>query len=271
MVDEDPGLRRLLRRVLMSAGYQVLDLEPSHDALGSAVRGTCDLLILDIDPIGGLGQTAIKAVRGLSQVPIVALSARDSEDAIVEALNGGADDYVLKPFGAKELLARVNSALRRRARELGRVANVVAGALEIDLLHRRVYVAGSERHLPPKLYEVLRILAEDAGHVITHDRILRAVWGPTDNHREYLRNAVRDLRTRVEQEPARPRYILTEPRVGYRLNVSPGDGYNSGSRLAEEHDAQDEEPRQQQHARERDETEKVRHPHAAVRGDRTNH
>jgi two-component system KDP operon response regulator KdpE len=158
-------------------------------------------------------------VRRLSQMPVLALSAHGKEDAMVDALNSGADDYVVKPFGTKELLARVNNALRRRAREQGRPAKVVSGELEIDLLHRRVRSGGRDVHLPPKSYEVLRALAENTGKVVTHQEILSAVWGPQYVDRTYLRIAIRELRRKLEADPGHPLYILTEPHIGYRLEA----------------------------------------------------
>jgi two-component system KDP operon response regulator KdpE len=141
-------------------------------------------------------------VSRLSQMPVLALSAHGKEDAMVDALDSGADDYVVKPFGTKELLARVNNALRRRAREQGRPAKVVSGELEIDLLHRRVRSGGRDVHLPPKSYEVLRALAEDTGKVVTHQEILSAVWGPQYVDRTYLRIAIRELPHRNPGTPA---------------------------------------------------------------------
>ena len=219
VIDEDPALRRLLRRELVAAGYRVNDIEPGQSALGCIAEGQFDLLILDIDSSRGSGSRAIRAVREFSQVPILALSAHGKEDAMVDVLDSGADDYVLKPFGTKELLARVNNALRRRAREQGRPAKVVSGEIEIDLLHRRVRSGGRDVHLPPKPYEVLRVLAERVGKVVAYEEILAAVWGPRHVARGYLRGAIRELRFKLEADPGHPLHILTEPRVGYRLQA----------------------------------------------------
>jgi two-component system KDP operon response regulator KdpE len=137
----------------------------------------------------------------------------------VDALDSGADDYVLRPFGTKELLARVKSAMRRRAREQGKPVRVVSGDIEINLLHRRVRSGGHEVRLPPKSYEVLRVLAESAGRVVAHKSILAAVWGPRHVDREYLHREIRALRCKLEADPGHPLHILTEPRVGYRLKA----------------------------------------------------
>jgi two-component system KDP operon response regulator KdpE len=219
VIEEDPALRRLLRRELTGAGYRVQDVEPGQRALGFVGKSQFDLLILDIDASVTQGPQAIRVARGMSQVPILALSVHGKEDAMVNALDSGADDYVLKPFGTKELLARVKNALRRRALEQGRPVKVVSGEIEIDLLHRRVRSGGREVRLPPKSYEVLRVLAESAGKVVAHEAILAAVWGPRHVDREYLRREIRTLRRKLEADPGHPRHIVTEPRVGYRLEA----------------------------------------------------
>jgi two-component system KDP operon response regulator KdpE len=220
IIDEDPAIRRLLRRLLGSAGYRSQDMEPGQAALGRLAEGPFDLAIFDIDAAGWSGAEAVRFVRGSSPIPILALSAHTGEDVTVEALESGADDLVRKPFSTRELLARVANAMRRRAREQGRALQVVTGDLEIDLLHRRIRSRGQEVRLSAKPYEVLRRLAEDAGKVVTHHEILRAVWGPNRvNRLEYLRIAIRELRRKLEPDPDRPCYILTEARVGYRLEV----------------------------------------------------
>jgi two-component system KDP operon response regulator KdpE len=165
-------------------------------------------------------------------MPILALSFGSKEDAIVRALDTGADDYVRKPFGMEELLARVRALLRRRAREQGRPAQVVvvSGDLEIDLLHRRVRSRGHEIHLEVKPYEVLRMLAEGAGRVLTHEEILRAVWGARGAERVHLRIAIWYLRRKLEADPAHPQHILTEIGVGYRLEVRKRDKHEHQSK-----------------------------------------
>jgi two-component system KDP operon response regulator KdpE len=220
IIDEDPAVRRLLRRGLRAAGYRVQDIEPASGALGCIAKYQFDLLILDIDVPAGGGTEAIRMARACSSAPILALSCRGGEDATVDALDSGADDYIHKPFGTKELLARVGSALRRRAREQGKSAHLVTGGLEIDLLGRRVRSGGHDVHLPVKLYAVLRELAEKAGKILTHEELLRAVWGEQCVHRvQYLRVAIRELRRKLEDDPTHPRYITTETGIGYRLEV----------------------------------------------------
>jgi two-component system, OmpR family, KDP operon response regulator KdpE len=223
IIDDDPAIRRMLRRGMIAAGYQAEDMAPGEGALERVAERRFDLLILDIDLPGSTGLAAIRIARDRSPVPIVALSVRDDEDATVDALNSGADDYIRKPFGIKEFLARARNALRRRARERGKPALIVTGDLEIDLLHRRVRSRGHDVHISAKRYEVLRVLAEGAGKALTHKEILRAVWGARGADRvEYLRNAIQELRRKLEADPAHPRHILTETRVGYRLDVRQG-------------------------------------------------
>jgi two-component system, OmpR family, KDP operon response regulator KdpE len=223
IIDDDPAIRRLLRRAMIAAGYQAEDMAPSEGVLECVAERHFNLLILDIDLPGGRGLAAIRILRDRSPVPIVAISVRDDEDATVDALNSGADDYLRKPFGLKELLARAGNALRRRARERGKPAQIVTGDLEIDLLRRRVRSRGRDVHISAKRYEVLRVLAEGAGKALTHKEILHAVWGARRVDRVgYLRSAIRELRRKLEADPAHPRHILTETRVGYRLDVRQG-------------------------------------------------
>jgi two-component system KDP operon response regulator KdpE len=221
IIDDELSIRRFLRRELTTGGYRVQDVEPGRGALEFVASGQFDLVVLDIDFCAGGGPEAIRAVRELSPVPILVLSEGGEEDAMVKALDAGADDYVRKPFGVKELLARVRNARRRRALEQGTPAQVVSGELEIDLLHRRIRLHGRDVHLSVRCYEVLRTLAEHPGKVLSHEEILCAVWGPTRADRvQYLRFAIRELRSKLEADPAHPQHILTETRVGYRLEVA---------------------------------------------------
>jgi len=220
IIDEDPAVRLLLHRTLAAAGYRAQDMEPGRAALSRLAERPFELAMVDVDAATYSGVELIRAVRGFSPMPILALSARSGEDITVEALESGADDIVRKPFSTRELLARVANAMRRRAREEGKALHVATGDLEIDLLHRRILFAGQEVRLSPKPYEVLRRLAEEAGKVVAHEEILRAVWGPDRVDRiAYLRVAIRELRRKLEPDPDRPCYIVTEARVGYRLNM----------------------------------------------------
>lgn len=220
VLDADPGVRRLLRRELSAAGFHVQEEEPNTSSLFGISLQKIDLLILDLDSPEGGGMDAIRIVRDISGVPILTLSVRGDEESMVEALLLGADDYIQKPFRLKELLARSMNALRRRAQEQGKPVLIVGDDVVIDLLRRRVQRRGQVVHLALKSYDVLRVLAEDTGKVLTHGQIMAAVWGTRRVARvEYLRIAIQDLRTKLEPDPARPIYILTERGIGYRLNM----------------------------------------------------
>ena len=219
VIGSEQAIRTLIRRVLSAAGYRVEDSEPGPVALCTIAERKFDLLILDINPPAGSGPEAILVARERSAMPILVLC--DNEDIAVGALDNGADDYVRKPFSIKELLARVKNTLRRKTREEGKSAPLVIGDLEIDLLCRRINSRGQEVHLPVRLYEVLRVLAEGAGKVLSHEEILRAVWGARRVDRlQYLRVAIQELRRKLEPDPNHPQYILTEIGVGYRLAVA---------------------------------------------------
>jgi two-component system, OmpR family, KDP operon response regulator KdpE len=220
VIDDDRAMRTLLRREFTAAGYRVQDATLDPASFASLVKRPIDLLILDIDSPSCGGLDAIDAVRDLTKVPILAVSACADEGVTVAALRKGADDVIRTPFHIGELLARAENALRRREREKGKPAPLVTGDLEVDLLHRRVRARGREVRLGPKAYQVLTLLAEHAGQVLTYQDMLRAVWGDARAGRlEYLRVVIRDLRRKLEANPRRPRYILTENRVGYRLEV----------------------------------------------------
>ena len=221
VVDEDPAIRLLLRRGLNAAGYRVQDAAPAQAESGFLARREFDLLILDIDAAACGGTETIRNLRQHSAVPIIALSARPDEKASVAALDSGADDYVRKPFGREELLARIRTVLRRRAVEQGKPVPLVSGDLEIDLLHRRIRRQGQEVKLSAKPYAVLRLLAENAGKVLTHAELLCAVWGEQHAGRvSYLRLAIRTLRRQLETDPAHPRILVSERGVGYRFVVN---------------------------------------------------
>lgn len=222
VADEDPGVRRLLSRELGSAGYRVQACPISDDPLEGVPVDDCDLVMIDIDTPASGGLNFIRVARTFSSIPILALSFHAEEDVLVEALQAGADDYIRKPFRVKELLARTMNALRRRAREQGKPAIVASGTLEIDLLRRRVRLHGHPVHLAVKPYQVLQVLAENAGRVLSHEQILDTVWKSRGRTRiDYLRIAIRDLRLKLEADPANPQYILTERGIGYCLQIRP--------------------------------------------------
>jgi two-component system, OmpR family, KDP operon response regulator KdpE len=216
IIDSDGATRTLLRRVLTAAGYRVENNESGLGALRRIAEFEFDLLILDVNSSADGSSDAVRMVRELSAMPILVLST--NEDTAVGALEQGADDYVCKPLRIKELLARIKNTLRRRARDEGKPCPLVIGDLKIDLLCRRISSCGREVHLPARLYEVLRVLAEGGGKVLTHEELLGAVWGARHPGRlHYLRVAIQELRRRLEPDPTHPQYILTETGVGYRL------------------------------------------------------
>jgi two-component system, OmpR family, KDP operon response regulator KdpE len=218
VVDDEPAIRRLLRTSLGGQGFSVVEAGSGAEALQQIGREKPDLLILDLGLPDVSGIEVIRSVRVGSSLPIIVLSVRDDERGKVEALDLGADDYVTKPFGTEELVARIRTALRHRFQAQGAAPLFVLGELAIDLVRRIVRRAGSEVHLSPKEYDLLAELVANAGKVLTHRHILMKVWGPAHTEdAQYLRVFIRNLRHKLEPDPARPQYILTEPGVGYRL------------------------------------------------------
>jgi len=222
VVDDEPQIGRLLKTSLGARGYQVAVASDGLAALDMAASWRPDLILLDLGLPLIDGLEVCRQVRAWSQVPIIVLTVRDAEEDKVAALDLGADDYLTKPFGTDELLARIRVALRHAAR-LSATEEPVRhfGDLMIDLARRLVIVRGQEVHLTPREYELLRVLAIEAGKVLTHSMLLRAVWGggyvqdvPT------LRVFVTQLRRKIEADPAHPAHILTEPGIGYRFHVS---------------------------------------------------
>ncbi len=190
-------------------------------ALEVLEREKVDLIILDLGLPDGDGLEVIRKLRPDSQVPIVVLSSRDDERGKVQALDAGADDYVTKPFGVEELVARIRAALRHRLLAQGSKPVFQSEGLSVDLVHRRISLNGAEVKLSPKEYDILQQLVIHAGKVLTHRHLLREVWGSeNDDDVAYLRVYIRQLRGKLETDPARPALILTEPGVGYRLRVS---------------------------------------------------
>lgn len=217
VVDDEPQIRRLLRVALTAHGFTVLEAATGEGAVTAAATERPDVVVLDLGLPDTDGLEVIRRLRQWTRVPILVLSVRDREPEKVAALDAGADDYVTKPFGMGELLARIRVALRRQIAE-GEEPVVRLGGLTIDLAARRVTVDGREVRLTPTEYEILRVLARHPGRVLTHRQILREVWGPAyQDETHYLRVYVAQLRRKIEPEPARPRYLITETGVGYRL------------------------------------------------------
>lgn len=224
VVDDEPQIRKFLRISLGANGYQVAEAGTAGEAI-DLVRGEpFDLVILDLGLPDRDGQEAITAIREIKAVPILVLSVRDQETDKVEALDRGADDYMVKPFGIGELMARVRAALRQHP--TGAAPQVIqAGSLKLDFARRLVTRDGSEVHLSKREFELLRVLAAKPDHVLTHQEILKAVWGPAHvEDTAYLRVYVNQLRRKLEDDPAAPIFIVTEPGVGYRFRAPQGDG-----------------------------------------------
>jgi two-component system, OmpR family, KDP operon response regulator KdpE len=218
IVDDEPAIRRFLKASLETQGFQIVAAENGAQALSAAAQLKPDLMILDLGLPDLDGIEVIRQVRAGGALPIIVLSVRNDEPGKVAALDAGADDYMVKPFGVEELLARVRTALRHRLQQQGLGPVFRVGDLAVDLLAHRVTVGGAEIKLSKREFELLRLLAEHAGKVMTHRQILSAVWG--EAHRddvEYLRVYVRQLRSKLGDDPASPRFIETEPGVGYRL------------------------------------------------------
>jgi two-component system KDP operon response regulator KdpE len=216
VVDDEPPIRKLLRMGLQAHGYRVAEASNGRTA-SNALAENPDLIILDLGLPDVQGLELLRRWReeGVS-TPIVVLSSRDDEPGKVQALDLGADDYVTKPFGMNELLARIRAALRHRLQQQGERPVFRAGDLSVDLVRRMVKIRGADVKLSPKEYELLRTLVQHAGKVLTHRFLLEEVWGASLDS-QYLRVYVRQLRQKLEADPERPQYILTETGVGYRL------------------------------------------------------
>jgi two-component system KDP operon response regulator KdpE len=219
LIEDEPQIRRFLRATLGGQGYRLYEVGTGADALVEVAQRQPDVVILDLGLPDMDGLEVIRRLREWSAVPIIVLSARGQERDKVGALDAGADDYVAKPFSAGELLARLRVALRHAAGAAHEdSAAFTVGALQVDLLRRHVTVAGVEARLTPTEYKLLSTLVRHAGKVVTHQQLLRDVWGPShDGQAHYVRVYMAHLRHKLESEPARPRYLLTEPGVGYRL------------------------------------------------------
>ena len=222
LIEDEPQIRRFLRATLTGQGYRLFEAPTGADGLVEVGSRQPDVVIIDLGLPDMDGIEVIRRLREWTAVPIIVLSARGQERDKVAALDAGADDYVSEPFGAGELLARIRVALRHTAgasHEADEAAFKV-GELQVDLLRRHVAVGGAEARLTPTEYKLLTTLIRHAGKVVTHQQLLREVWGPTHTDQaHYVRIYMAHLRHKLEAEPARPRYLLTEPGVGYRLAV----------------------------------------------------
>jgi len=218
IIDDEPQIRRFLRAGFDLEHFTVLEEETGDAGLRTATLRSLDLIVLDLNLPDMDGASIVERIRGWSTVPIIVLSVRASDEDKVRLLEAGADDYVVKPFSMAELLARARTALRRQARGAWGEPVVKLGPLTIDLAARAVFLEGSRVVLSPKEYRLLQVLAQHAGNVVTHNILLREVWGARHmQNSHYLRILVRKLRRKIEQNPKQPRILVSELGVGYRL------------------------------------------------------
>jgi two-component system, OmpR family, KDP operon response regulator KdpE len=217
VIEDDPPIRRLLRTSLGANGFQVIEAESGRDGLTALAAQKPEIVVLDLGLPDIDGLDVIRAIRNAGdKTPIVVLSSRGDESVKVAALDLGADDYVTKPFGMAELIARIRTAIRHRLQVQGAEPVFESGALRVDLVRRLVTVDGADIKLSPKEYDILRLMVLNAGKVLTHRFIMNAVWGAGGDV-QYLRIYVRQLRAKIETRPEQPEHILTETGVGYRL------------------------------------------------------
>ena len=226
LVEDEIQMRRFLKVALESDGYRFVEAGTAGEGLSLTASHNPDVVLLDLGLPDMDGLEFLRRVREWSLVPIIVISAREQESDKVRALDSGADDYLTKPFGVSELLARVRVAIRHaKARASGREESVfAAGELRVDFTKRQVFVGSAEVHLTPLEYRLLLVLVRNAGKVVTHRHLLKEVWGPSCvEHTQYLRVYMTQLRHKLETDPARPRYLLNEPGVGYRFKDEPGN------------------------------------------------
>ncbi|QJW46807.1 response regulator transcription factor [bacterium BFN5] len=217
IIEDEPQIRKLLKVSLNAHGYDLEEAANGKDGVNRAATFKPDLLIIDLGLPDIDGKEVVKQIREWSETPIIILTARDQEQEKIEALDSGADDYMTKPFGVGELLARMRVCLRRAA-SIEQQPVLVCGDLVVDLQQRRVTVEGAEVKLTPTEYEIIKMMMQHAGKVITHKQLLKAVWGNAyqqDTH--YIRVYIAQLRRKIEKNSTQPRYIITESGVGYRL------------------------------------------------------
>jgi two-component system KDP operon response regulator KdpE len=225
VVDDEVQIRRFLRTGFELNGFVVHEAATGAEAIRGATLRPIDIVLVDLGLPDMDGSEVVERIRSWSNVPIIVLSVRSSEAQKVQVLEAGADDYVVKPFGMAELLARVRVALRRQSRASTGEPTVVVGPLTIDLAARAVTLNGQRLTLTPKEYRLLQVLAQHAGNVVTHQHLLKEVWGSIHVHdTHYLRIFVRKLRQKIEPNPDMPRILMTELGVGYRLAQMPTEG-----------------------------------------------
>jgi two-component system KDP operon response regulator KdpE len=230
VVDDEAQIRRVLRAALSAHGYVIREAATGEEAVAAVRKERPDLILLDVNMPGMGGLQAARDIREMSDAPIIMLTVRNAERDKVIALDAGADDYVVKPFGIEELLARIRAALRRYTPGEA-IPTFSAKDLNIDFENRRVMARGRDVHLTPKEFDVLKHLVANQGKPLAHRRLLQAVWGPEyGEETENLRVVINQLRKKIETDPARPKYILTEPWVGYRFQAPRGAPAKPASR-----------------------------------------
>jgi two-component system KDP operon response regulator KdpE len=220
LIEDEPQIRRFLRAILPAQGIELFEAANGERGIVEVGLRRPDVVILDLGLPDISGVEVVERLRDWTDVPVIVLSARAEESDKIAALDAGADDYVTKPFGVGELLARVRAAMRRRARTADGEQTFTVGPFSVDLAARRVERGGEPIHLTPIEYRLLAQLVRHAGRVLTHRQLLKEVWGPShvdDAH--YLRIYMAQLRRKLEDDPTQPRYLLTEPGVGYRLEA----------------------------------------------------
>jgi Response regulators consisting of a CheY-like receiver domain and a winged-helix DNA-binding domain len=221
VIDDEPQIRRLLKVSLTAHGYDFEEAAAGRDGINKTAVYKPDLLLVDLGLPDLDGKSVVTELRGWTQVPIIVLTVRDQEQEKIAALDAGADDYVTKPFSVGELLARIRVSLRRSQAPESE-PKICCGDLSVDLNLRRVTVRGQEVKLTPTEYDILKVLVQHAGRVLTHKQLLKAVWGNEyGDDTQYVRVYIGQLRRKIEDDPARPRYIITESGVGYRLMDRP--------------------------------------------------
>jgi two-component system KDP operon response regulator KdpE len=219
VIDDEVQIRRLLRVSLDKQGFAVYEAGSGEEGLQMALAKKPDIVLLDLGLPDADGADVLTKLRTWSSVPVIVLSVRDSEEEIVRLLDGGADDYLIKPFNTGELVARMKVAIRHHAPQEAQEV-FVSGRLSVDLLNRKVEVAGEPVKLTPTEYGLLRFFVQHAGRILTHGQILREVWGPNaEEETNYLRVYITGLRKKIETNPQMPELITTEPGVGYRLRI----------------------------------------------------
>jgi two-component system, OmpR family, KDP operon response regulator KdpE len=230
VVDDEPQIRRVMRATLSARGYVISEAKTGEEALEFVRKQRPDLVLLDVNMPGMGGIEACREIRRMSDAPIIMLTVRNAERDKVSALDAGADDYVVKPFGIEELLARIRAALRRYAPG-DILPPFLSKDLSIDFEAREIIVRGQIVHLTPKEYDVLEHLVANQGKPLAHRRLLQAVWGPDyGDETENLRVVINQLRKKLEANPSRPKYILTEPWIGYRFQPSSSGNAKEASR-----------------------------------------